>query len=231
MHDSDVRGALRGWLAEKYAGPSTRFVEEMGIWSGSVRIDMAVINGRIHGFEIKSERDTLSRLEGQADLYSQVFDRVTLVAAHKHISKAEIKIPTWWGIARASVGLGGAIVFKVVRQAKQNPKILPLQVARLLWRAEALDILQRRGLSRGYKSRTADEIFSHLAESLSMKELSQEVRTILKRREGWLGQPISNEANMTTDPIANPFSPPSRSSSRRSALGDLLDFAVAPTSD
>jgi hypothetical protein len=36
----------------------TRVVEEMGIWAGSVRVDIAVINGEFHGFELKSDRDT-----------------------------------------------------------------------------------------------------------------------------------------------------------------------------
>jgi hypothetical protein len=230
MRDSDVRGAVRGWLATSYAGPSTRIVEEMGIWSGSVRIDMAVINGQLHGFELKSERDTLNRLEGQAQLYNQVFDRVTLVSACKHIEKAKPKIPKWWGIASAVMSPDGETKLKMVRKAKQNPNIDPVQVARLLWRAEALSILDRRGLSKGYKSRTADVIFTHLAESLSATELSLEVRETLKYREDWLGQPISNKGEVATSAEGNPLRPSAGSSTRR-AVSNLFDFAVAPATE
>src|SRR5579864_2664888 len=113
MRDSDVRTAVRAWLNAKYAAdPNTRIVEEMGIWSGSVRIDIAVINGELHGFELKSERDTLARLEGQAELYSQVFDRMTLVTAERHLNKAQSKIPPWWGITTADFGSDRTIALK-----------------------------------------------------------------------------------------------------------------------
>lgn len=94
MRDFDVRGAVRTWLRALYADDS-RIVEEMGVWSGSVRIELAVINGELHGFELKSERDTLARLHDQAELYNQVFDRMTLVAANRHYNNAVSKIPNW----------------------------------------------------------------------------------------------------------------------------------------
>jgi len=68
-----------------------------------------VINGELHGFELKSERDTLARLEDQAELYSQVFDRMTLIIAKRHLEKAVPKIPRWWGIIAAQFQ-GKAIV-------------------------------------------------------------------------------------------------------------------------
>src|SRR5262245_6458552 len=99
MRDSDVRAATKRMLASLHAGdPFTRIVEEMGVWSGSVRIDVAVINGELHGYELKSERDTLERLPAQAGLYSQVFDRVTLVTADRHLKIAKKTIPRWWGV-------------------------------------------------------------------------------------------------------------------------------------
>lgn len=73
MGDSEVRDAVLSKLDRQYFGDRhTRIVEEMGIWSGSVRIDIAVINGQLHGYELKSARDTLQRLPTQAELYSKV---------------------------------------------------------------------------------------------------------------------------------------------------------------
>lgn len=46
MRDLDVRTALRRELAQQHSGDDrTLIVEEMGIWSGSVRVDVAVVNG------------------------------------------------------------------------------------------------------------------------------------------------------------------------------------------
>lgn len=193
MRDSDVRKATLKMLADCHADDAkTRIVEEMGIWSGSVRIDIAVINGELSGFELKSERDTLARLQDQAELYSQVFDRMTLVAADRHCDKAISKIPDWWGVTAARFE-GDAVRLRSLKKAKRNPSVQPMQVARLLWRQEALDVLERRGLSRGYKSRTADIIAARLVEILTIDELAAEVRAILKSRINWLGKPICNE--------------------------------------
>jgi hypothetical protein len=80
MRDRDVRAAVLRKLAAVYGNDAnTRIVQEMGVCSGSVRIDIAVINSELWGYELKSERDTLERLPSQAKLYNRVFDRVTLV--------------------------------------------------------------------------------------------------------------------------------------------------------
>ena len=76
----------------------TIIVEELGLCRGSVRADIAVINGLMKGFEIKSDRDTLQRLLTQAMVYSRVFDTATLVTAERHVAGAMLALPPWWGI-------------------------------------------------------------------------------------------------------------------------------------
>src|SRR5687768_13175586 len=103
MRDRDVRQAIRQHLHALHDGDyETRIVEEMSVWSGTVRIDIAVINGELAGFELKSDQDTLDRLPLQADVYSRVFDRVTLVVGKKHVKKALSLIPAWWSVFVAS---------------------------------------------------------------------------------------------------------------------------------
>jgi hypothetical protein len=194
MRDSDVRAAVRRALAKDYGDdPSTRIVEEMGIWAGTVRIDVAVINGELHGFELKSERDTLARLEGQRDLYNQVFDRVTLVAATRHLDSALGRIPDWWGVTRAVQDKDGSVRLRSLRRAKRNKYQVPLQCARLLWRSEALSILERYGIDRGYRSRPAETLAERLAVHLPIRVLVGEVREALKARPAWLGQAVGNQ--------------------------------------
>lgn len=194
MRDADVRAAIRTNLRRRYSNDAeTRIVEEMGIWSGSVRIDVAVINGELHGYELKSERDTLQRLPVQAELYSQVFDRVTLVAAEKHWTHALGIVPHWWGIITASAKRKGGVRLRTQRRSRKNPDLNAVQLARLLWRAEALDILGRHGLDRGFRSRPIEAMVFRLAEGLSLSILSSEVREALKRRQNWLGQSVGNQ--------------------------------------
>ena len=193
MRDLDVRFAVRRMLDERHRGDDkTRLVEEMGIWSGTVRVDVAVINGELQGFELKSHRDTLKRLPDQARLYSEVFDRVTLVVAESHADAAREHIPEWWGIVVAYPQGLGHVGLQEIRPCQLNPGINPLQLARLLWRAEALDALKKHGADRGVRSRSAEVIADRLARTLSLDELRREVRNALKRREGWLGKPASD---------------------------------------
>jgi hypothetical protein len=193
MRDADVRAAILRELTEHFRDdPETRIVEEMGIWSGAVRIDIAVINGELHGYELKSERDTLDRLPYQAELYSQVFDRVVLVTGARHLEKARACIPDWWGIIAASRQDDG-VALSFARKAHKNRLIDPFLVAKLLWRAEALAVLERFGIDRGIRSGTVDKMAERLAERLPLSDLAQEVRATLKAREGWLGQSIGNK--------------------------------------
>lgn len=99
LHDVDIRANLISYLLKSYAGDcSTRILEEFGICEGNVRIDLAVVNGTLNGFEIKSDSDTLERLPLQQEIYSKVFDTVVIVAGKTHCEKIETIVPGWWGI-------------------------------------------------------------------------------------------------------------------------------------
>jgi hypothetical protein len=186
MRDSDVRKAALTMLAARHDGDSgTRIVEEMGIWSGSVRVDIAVINGSLSGYEIKSDRDTLGRLPFQQDLYSRVFDTVELIVGRRHVDKATALVPDWWGITLATDG-AGQVELAPIRPAEPNPAIDAFLVAQLLWKEEAIAVLDSCGLARGWKSKRAKLVHEHLAASLPLEQLRGHVRAALKNRTGWL---------------------------------------------
>jgi hypothetical protein len=194
MRDSDVRKAALIMLAARHEGDSTtRIVEEMGVWSGSVRVDIAVINGSLSGYEIKSDRDTLERLPFQQDLYSRVFDTVELIVGRRHVEKATPIIPHWWGVTLATDN-NGLVDLTPVRAAESNPTIDAFLVAQLLWKEEAIAILDRCGLARGWKSKRAKLVHQHLAASLPLAELRGYVRTTLKNRTDWLKATASAQA-------------------------------------
>ena len=186
MHDRDVREAVLRQLQAKYAGDfDTRIVEEMGVWSGSVRVDIAVINGELSGYELKSDRDTLERLPAQEELYSRVFDRVTLVVGARHHQKARSQIPEWWGLTVADMS-DGQVELRTVREAQRNVALDGYLVAQLLWKEEALTVLGAHGLAKGWRSKTAPAIHERMATEIPLATLAENVRQVLKRREGWL---------------------------------------------
>src|SRR5258706_11027427 len=91
--DALIRKALLVRLSHQYPSTKYRIVPELGLWHGAARIDIAVVNGILHGFEIKSDRDTLSRLDVQMPAYNSVFDKVTLVVGRTHLVQAFQTIP------------------------------------------------------------------------------------------------------------------------------------------
>ena len=192
MRDIDVRLAVNAKLNEQHCGdPDTVIYNEMGVWSSTVRIDIAVVNGELHGFELKSARDTLVRLSSQADIYNMVFDRITLVAATKHIAKSESIIPSWWGIASVIPTESGPLKLIEKRKADINPSISPRILARMLWKDELLALLSDHDLIKGYRSKPISALADRAASELSIDTLRASVRKALKARKLNASQSIS----------------------------------------
>jgi hypothetical protein len=184
MRDADVRGALHAILDEQHPDrEDTRFVDELDL-CGMVRVDVAVINGTLSGYELKSDRDNLNRLENQVVYYSKVLDHATLVVGERHHAHAVQSLPDWWGVMVA-VQTGEATTLHDDRPATWNATVEPLALAQLLWREEALDELTVRGLDRGVRSKPRTALWQVLAAEVPTTELRATVRRRLKDRAGW----------------------------------------------
>jgi hypothetical protein len=185
-NDKIIRAALKADLEQLHAGdPRLRIVEEFGIEHGAIRIDIAVVNGFLHGYEIKSDRDTLLRLPEQMDAYNSVFDQVTLVVGKQHLYDAVNLVPDWWGITVAKLGSDGSVVLNRIREAGNNAQQCSIAIARLLWRSEALQILEEAGKADGLRSKPRELIYERLCTVLDLLRLEEKVREILFFREDW----------------------------------------------
>jgi hypothetical protein len=185
MRDFEIRLRLRDVLRAKHQSePDTLIVEELGLREGSSRVDLAVINGSMHGFEIKSDRDKLSRLPSQSYSYGMCFDAMTIVVGERHLGAALEALPEWWGVIRASDGPDG-VVLDVVRDAAPNPDVRPEVVVQLLWRDEALAILREHDLAKRFGGRPRREMWAALVDALSPEQVGEVVRTAIKARGDW----------------------------------------------
>ena len=182
LNDAQIRVALRESLGRQCPYPDTVIVEELGLCQGQVRVDLAAVNGVIHGFEIKSERDSLRRLKNQDEVYSGVFDRVTLVATQRHIAPATRRIPAWWETVLAEQRPDGTVQLKTIRPGSGNPALQPRLLVELLWRDEALALLEARGGSHGFRTKRREVIWDRLCELYSPEELRDTVCCRLKAR-------------------------------------------------
>lgn len=183
--DATIRGALREDLETANPGADQLVVDELGLCHGSARIDLALINGAIHGYEIKGERDTLHRLPEQQVIYSLVLDTVTLVTAAKHARNVADVVPEWWGITEAQPNCVGGLQFNSTRPAAPNPAPDAAAIAQLLWRAEALAALTELGCAPGLRSRSKRMLCEALVEAVTQEELGGLVRNCLRSRRAW----------------------------------------------
>lgn len=190
-NDRLIRTALKRSLERQYAAdPMIRIIEELGIKHGAVRVDLALINGGIHGFELKSDKDTLSRLPYQMRVFNTVLDRVTLVVGKNHLYEAINMIPEWWGmIVAKSWETSDTVSFYKIREAGINPDPKSNAIVQLLWRQEALNILEELGCADGVRSKNRDAIYSRLTDILDIESLRTEVVDHLCARSNWRSDP------------------------------------------
>ncbi|MEN6521909.1 MAG: sce7726 family protein [Armatimonadota bacterium] len=186
-NDKMIRSSLLYELDKRCGGdPNTKIIEELGIKHGEARIDIAVVNGIIHGYELKSERDTLNRLPEQIKTYNAVLDQVTLVVGKNHLYEAIKIVPEWWGITLAKAdNQKGSVIFYTIRLADLNPEQNNTAIAALLWRDEALHILEEIGKADGVRSKNRQVIYERLAQVLDQDILRQKVRQQLRTRVNW----------------------------------------------
>lgn len=189
-NDKIIRTVLREFLdkeLERYraSGHNAEIFEELGIRHGMARIDFAIINGIMHGYEIKSDRDTLNRLPEQMEEFSAVFDKLTLVVGKHHLYNAMHIIPDWWGVMVAKSDSDSNIIFQTIREPDDNKGQVKISMARLLWREEALQILEERHKADGMRHKPRELIYKKLADILNTDDLREKVSTLLVSREGW----------------------------------------------
>jgi len=186
MNDAEIRQNFhRKRLRRQHAQKDTLVIDELGLNHGRCRADIAVINGHLVGYEIKSNNDSLRRLEEQIKSYSAVFDKVSIIVGDRYINSIQSHIPKWWGVIVSVRGSRGAVNFEIIRKAQKNKSVKLISIAQLLWRDEAAEILSQKKLPPKILRQPRDVLYEQLADLLSANELRKIVRDYLKRRRNW----------------------------------------------
>lgn len=187
VYDKDIRKVLYNEfysIKEFREDNTTLVIDELDVCRGSSRVDIAVINGKLHGYEIKSEQDTLERLPSQISDYNKVFEKMTIVTGEKYIHKVEEMVPSWWGIYYVKVK-NKELILKKKRNGKVNKNIDSLELVQLLWRDELINLLSNYGITKGVKSKTRLALSHLVVENVSKTEIKKYVKSQLKLRTTW----------------------------------------------
>ena len=181
--DRDIRAVLLPMLFENYLhSDSDLALQEFDC--NRARVDVAVMNGVMHGFEIKSDSDSLCRLDDQIYAYEGVFDLITVVVGKRLIKAVEEELPVHCGIILAT-RTDDRVKLTHRRKARKNPNQRKLDLARLLWKNEALNMIRSRQPrpAKSLSSRnSADTIWRSLAEIYEAPVLANAVRQAIKLR-------------------------------------------------
>lgn len=189
--DRHIRAPLHRWLTVQYKDQSeTEIIHELKIPRPSARIDIAVVNGEFIGFEIKGDRDTLSRLPRQLRAYNGVFDRVYLVTTERHADEARLLVPEWWGL----VLLTEQRSFRYARKAKLNRSVRVSALLHMLHRAELVSIFNRCQLEANIHSLKREELIVRIVKHVSVTKIKSEARLMLRLRStGVMASTFSQE--------------------------------------
>lgn len=102
MTEAEIRTALKKRLAASPQGAGAAFIVEMFVDGFSRRADLVMANGKLAAFEIKSDRDSLSRLDGQLQTYLRFFEQVTVVCAERHLPGVLATAPGEVGVLKVA---------------------------------------------------------------------------------------------------------------------------------
>jgi hypothetical protein len=185
VKDKEIRAELSSYLHSRQYKEETLIVNEFVLGFEPARVDVALVSDDLVGFEIKSEADSLTRLETQVPSYNKVFDYMILVASERHVQRyVQGHVPDWWGIVVAEQR-HGKIQLREHRKATRNKELDPFILASLLWKDEALAVLTTLGKDWGVHTKNRKQICERLAEVTEIDQLRQIVRDTLRARTDW----------------------------------------------
>ena len=89
---------------------------------GNCKADSVILNGTSNVYEIKSELDSLERLQNQLTAYLQVFDKVHVITFPGHAQRIKKVIPSKVGLMELNNSNRGSI--STIREARSGKKTI-----------------------------------------------------------------------------------------------------------
>lgn len=178
MTDKEMREPLFDFLEEFYG--KIRIFEEKN--AGSSRADViGVIDGALLGFEIKSDRDSYTRLKTQTKDYDDFCDINFLVVGKSHVKHAHEHIPPHWGIIVVWEE-EGSVKVEMDQLPAPNHRVSAANQLHFLWRPE-LAKLQEWNEMPAYKGKSKQFVQEKILERVPENILKFQITELLFERD------------------------------------------------
>lgn len=179
--------AMREVLFDYYemTNEKLRFFEELCI--GKSRADAILVReNKIVGFEIKSDKDNLLRLEDQMKDYTRFCDECYIVTGDKHLEEIPLVVPEFYGIIRIYLDEAEQTRLEVIREATKDPKESKRRKIKhqmsLLWRDEITRIAKANKV-KPISNKSKPKIAMMLADNMEYDALRRAICEELMERD------------------------------------------------
>ncbi|MBJ6752695.1 sce7726 family protein [Geomonas anaerohicana] len=180
LNDKTIRTALKAFLESRKPSPH-KVIDELTINNGNAIADVVCIYKHTHCFEIKGDGDNLDRLKRQVQFYNSTFSRITIVTTARHIKKAKLVVPEFWGIILIDNTNSGPTI-RYHRKSRRNSLIQKEDSLYVLWKKELIYLAEKHHLKHVNKNRTRKDIAMVIANSLPINTIEEEIASVLTQR-------------------------------------------------
>jgi hypothetical protein len=179
--DKDIREIFTVHYTKRY--PKSKLLNEVRINNGLAIADLVSVGIRnLHCYEIKSDKDKITRVLEQSKSYDIVFNKISLITTQTHYNKALDIIPPYWGIIVVSNTQKIKIHYR--RKASISPLFSNKNALFTLWRNELLGILLMKKIIEKPKSKSSrSELINIICERLSTTDICELMNASLINRE------------------------------------------------
>ncbi|MBF0167721.1 MAG: sce7726 family protein [Alphaproteobacteria bacterium] len=194
--EADIKAALIDRLIDsgEISGDAI-LIDEVPIADWSRRVDLVVANGKLQAFEIKSEADSLDRLEGQVENYQRLFDKVTVVCAERFVESILERTRDEVSVLVVQSG-DGHIFFRQARRGKIMEVTEPSNILALLRRKDMEALL--REYNRPIPSGAMRNKLEELASDLPRAALKRAALAVMKSKYGDVFRAFIEQRRKTT---------------------------------
>lgn len=179
LNDKEMREILFDYYESQ--NKRLRFFEELCI--GKSRADaILVCDDKIIGYEIKSDKDNLDRLEGQMKDYTRFCNECYIVTGSMHAERILETVPEFYGIIKIYMDNDKNRHLEIVRESGKDPKESKKRKIKhqlsLLWRSEITRIAKAnkvKPISKKSKTKIAAMLADQMDYDILRKAVCEEL--------------------------------------------------------